>query len=46
MAAARLALGLLGGDPPPSLQVTVPTHLVIRATTYPLDPEQASLTGR
>lgn len=38
-AAARLALGLLGGDPVPSLHVTLPTHLVIRSTTAPLDPE-------
>ncbi|GAA0926748.1 DNA-binding transcriptional regulator CytR [Virgisporangium aurantiacum] len=37
--AARLALSLLGGgDPPQNPHVTLPTHLVIRATTGPLDP--------
>jgi DNA-binding LacI/PurR family transcriptional regulator len=34
---ARLALGLLGGDPIHEPHVTVPTHLVIRSTTGPLD---------
>ena len=35
MRAARLALGLLGGDPAGEAQVTMPTHLVIRSTTAP-----------
>jgi DNA-binding LacI/PurR family transcriptional regulator len=37
---ARLALDLLGGDPPDEPHLTVPTHLVIRATTGPLDPDR------
>jgi LacI family repressor for deo operon, udp, cdd, tsx, nupC, and nupG len=32
---AHLALDLLGGAPPGELHVTLPTHLVIRATTGP-----------
>jgi DNA-binding LacI/PurR family transcriptional regulator len=36
--AARLALSLLGGEPPREPHLTLPTHLVIRATTGPLDP--------
>lgn len=37
--AARLSLSLLGGgDPPRNPHVTLPTHLVIRATTGQVDP--------
>ena len=34
---ARMALALLGGDPVPDQQVTVPTQLIIRGTTAPRD---------